>query len=182
MASPYRTQYATKILPALQQQLGRTNALDTPRLQKVVINAGIGTLTRAKGKDYGKVEQHLTAIAGQKVALRLSKKSIANFKLRENEPVGLVATLRGDRMFDFVNKLVNVALPRVRDFRGIPPTSFDGKGNYSLGIRDHYVFPEVNVEDDIPSFGFQITVVTTAKTAEEGRALLKMLGFPFRDR
>jgi large subunit ribosomal protein L5 len=182
MATTYRSQYATKILPELQSQLGRSNAYDVPRLVKVVVNAGIGSIVRSRGKDYSKIEQHLKAITGQKVALRNSRKSIANFKLREGEPVGLTATLRGDRMFDFLNKLVNVALPRVRDFRGISPSAFDKNGNYSLGLRDHYVFPEVSVEDDVPAFGFQVTVVTTAKTPEEGRALLKMLGFPFRER
>lgn len=181
MQPTYRSNYQTKILPELQKQLGRTNAHDVPHITKIVINSGIGGLTVAK-KDTSKIAQHLTQIAGQKIAVRKSRLSIANFKLREGLDVGMMATLRGQRMFDFLNKLVNIALPRVRDFRGISPKAFDAQGNYSIGLREHYVFPEVSVEDDVPAFGLQVTICTTAKTPEEGRALLKLLGFPFRDR
>ena len=182
MASTLQIEYQKNVLPALQKALGRTNVLAVPRITKVIVNAGIGSVIRNRGKDYSKVEEHLRIITGQHPALRKSRKSISNFKLRENEPVGLTITLRGERMFDFLTKLVNVALPRVRDFRGISPKSFDPQGNYSLGIREHYVFPEPPVEDDVPAFGFQVTIVTTAKTPEEGRMLLSALGFPFRDR
>ncbi len=182
MTSPLRTEYTTTILPALKEELKITNVHAVPRVVKVVVGAGIGTLHVQQKKDYAKVITHLAKMVGQKPALRLSRMSISNFKLREGQPVGLVATLRGNRMYDFLSSLVNVALPRVRDFRGISPHGFDGRGNYTLGLREHYIFPQVPVEDDVPAFGFQITVVTSARTDAEAHLLLKKLGFPFRDR
>lgn len=182
MPSLLQTEYTKTIRPALKKELGITNDLAVPKVSKVVVNVGIGSIIRNRGKDYSKIVEHLAKITGQQPSLRNSRVSISNFKLREGEPVGLTVTLRGPRMYDFLTKLVNVALPRVRDFRGIPPKSFDARGNYSLGIREHYVFPETIVDDEVPAFGFQVTVVTTAKSPEHSRALLKMFGFPFRDR
>lgn len=174
-----KERYLKEIAPALQKQLSIKNLNAVPRLQKVIVNVGIGKLM-AGSKDYSEVVENVSKIAGQKPVVAKSRKAISNFKLRENMPVGVHVTLRGNKMYDFVNKLVNVTFPRTRDFRGISPRSFDGNGNYSYAVREHTVFPEINPDDIIKAHGVQLTFVTTAKTNEQALALLKALGFPFQ--
>lgn len=176
-----KDRYRQEIAGELQKKLGLSNINAVPKLSKVIINVGIGKMM-AGGKDYSDVEQNIKNIAGQKPVIAKSRKAISNFKLREGMPVGVHATLRGPRMYDFVSKFVNITLPRTRDFRGISPRSFDGKGNYSLAIKEHTVFPEINPDDIVKHHGVQITFVTTAKTNEEAFELLKALGFPFQER
>lgn len=176
-----KERYKQEIAPELMKSLGIKNINAVPKVNKVVINVGIGKLM-AGGKDYSDVEENIRLITGQKPVIAKSKKSISNFKLRENMPVGVHATLRGERMYDFISKFVNITLPRTRDFRGISPKSFDGKGNYSLAIREHTVFPEINPDDIIKNHGVQVTFVTTARSNEEAFQLLKAMGFPFTER
>ncbi len=176
-----KEKFHKEIAPGLQKQFKIKNINAVPKLSKVVINVGIGKML-AGGKDYAEVEENIKLIAGQKPVIALSRKAISNFKLRENQPVGINVTLRGQRMFDFVSKFVNIVLPRTRDFRGISPRSFDGQGNYSLAIREHTVFPEINADDIVKLHGLQITFVTSAKSNEEGFQLLKAMGFPFQER
>ncbi|MGL5831447.1 MAG: 50S ribosomal protein L5 [Candidatus Altimarinota bacterium] len=176
-----KERYLKEIAPALQKKLSVKNVNAVPRLQKVIINVGIGKLM-AGSKDYSEVVENISKIAGQKPVVAKSRKAISNFKLRENMPVGVHVTLRGNKMYDFVNKLVNVTFPRTRDFRGISPRSFDGKGNYSYAVREHTVFPEINPDDIIKAHGVQLTFVTTAKNNQEALMLLKELGFPFQER
>ncbi|MCC7432828.1 50S ribosomal protein L5 [Candidatus Peregrinibacteria bacterium] len=176
-----KERYKQEIAAELQKKLGLKNINAVPKLSKVIINVGIGKMM-AGGKDYSDVEQNVKNIAGQKPVIAKSRKAISNFKLRENMPVGVHATLRGSRMYDFVSKFVNITLPRMRDFRGISPRSFDGKGNYSVAIKEHTVFPEINPDDIVKHHGVQITFVTTAKTNEEAFDLLKAMGFPFQER
>lgn len=176
-----KERYSKEIAPALQKSLGVKNINAVPKLSKVIINVGIGKML-AGGKDYSDVEQNVKSIAGQKPLIAKSRKAISNFKLRENMPVGIHATLRGSRMYDFVSKFVNITLPRTRDFRGISARSFDGNGNYSVAIKEHTVFPEVNADDIVKLHGVQLTFVTTAKTNEEALQLLKALGFPFQEK
>ena len=180
-AQTLKEKYQQSIAPALMKELGTKNVNAVPKLEKIIINVGIGKLL-AGGKDYSEVVQNISMIAGQKPVVAKSKKSISNFKLRENMPVGVHVTLRGDKMYDFVNKLVNITLPRTRDFRGISPRSFDGKGNYSFALREHTVFPEINPDDIVKLHGLQITVVTSAKNNEDSLKLLKALGFPFQEK
>ncbi len=171
--------YYTQMLPALKQELGYANIMQVPRLTKIVINMGLGeaaTNTKLLESSVGEIG----LIAGQKPIVTRAHKSIANFKLREGMTIGCAVTLRGERMYEFFDRLVNVALPRVRDFRGISDRSFDGRGNYSLGIREHVIFPEINLDKVEQIKGFTITMVTTAKTDAEGRTLLRALGMPFR--
>jgi large subunit ribosomal protein L5 len=163
----------------LTEQFGYKNPMQVPALDKVVLNMGIGEGVN----DRKKVESaaaDLTLIAGQKAVITKSRKSIATFKLREDQPIGCKVTLRKARMYDFVDRLVNIALPRVRDFRGLNPKSFDGRGNYSLGIKEHIIFPEIDFDKTSESWGMDITVCTTAKTDDEARALLTAFNFPFR--
>lgn len=167
--------------PQLQKELKVKNRYAMPRLEKIVLNVGIGKIL-AGGKDYSEIVNNIAAITGQRPVVAKSRKSISNFKLRENMPVGVHVTLRGEKMYDFVNKFVNIVLPRVRDFRGISPRSFDGKGNYSVAIREHNVFPEISADDINKIHGLEITVVTTATTNEEAFLLLKALGFPFQEK
>jgi len=176
-----KEKYLKEIAPALQKSLGIKNINAVPKITKVVINVGIGKLL-AGGKDYSEVEENVKLISGQKPLIARSTKSISNFKLRENMPVGIFVTLRGQKMYDFVSKFVNVTLPRTRDFRGISAKSFDGKGNYSLAIKEHTVFPEINPDDIVKLHGLQVTFVTSAKTNEEALALLKAMGFPFQEK
>lgn len=168
-----------EIVPALMKSLNIENVMDVPRIQKIVVNIGVGeALDNAKALE-GAVSD-LTQITGQKPIITRARKSIANFKLREGSPIGTKVTLRGKRMWPFLDRLVNVALPRVRDFRGISPNSFDGRGNYTLGLREQLVFPEIDYDKIDKIRGLEISIVTTAKTDREGRELLRMLGMPFR--
>jgi large subunit ribosomal protein L5 len=172
--------YQATVTPALMKERGYTNVFQVPRLDKVVINMGVG-----EGRENAKVIDFATAdlqaIAGQKPIVTRARKSIANFKLREGSPIGVKVTLRGARMYEFLDRLINVALPRVRDFKGVPPKGFDGRGNYALGLREQLIFPEI-VYDKIDKVrGMDIVIVTTARTDEEARALLGHLGMPFRE-
>jgi large subunit ribosomal protein L5 len=167
------------IVPALMKSLNIENIMDVPRIEKVVVNIGVGeALDNAKALE--SAVNDLTQITGQKPIITRARKSIANFKLREGSPIGTKVTLRGKRMWPFLDRLMNVALPRVRDFRGISPNSFDGRGNYTLGLREQLVFPEVDYDKIDKMRGLEISIVTSAKTDEEGRELLRMLGMPFR--
>ncbi len=160
------------------KQFGYRNVMESPRLEKIVVNVGVGeALQNAKALDH--TVQDITIITGQRPIVTRAKKSIAGFKLREGMPVGVKVTLRGHRMYDFLDRLCNVALPRRRDFRGISPDSFDGRGNYSLGLREQLVWPEIDYDSIDKVRGMEISIVTTAKTDEEGRHLLQLLGMPF---
>jgi len=177
----FKQNYQRNIAPALMKELHIKNINAVPKVQKIIINVGIGKLL-AGGKDYSEVVQNISLIAGQKPVVAKSRKAISNFKLRENMPVGIYVTLRGDKMYNFINKLVNITIPRTRDFRGISPRSFDGHGNYSLPMREHTVFPEINPDDIVKLHGLQITIVTSAKNDDQGYLLLKAMGFPFQER
>jgi len=171
--------YWQKVVPALRQELAYDNIMQVPRLEKIVVNMGLGEATQnAKVLENG--VNDLSLITGQKPVVTKAHKSIANFKLREGVAIGCAVTLRGERMYEFLDRLVSVALPRVRDFRGVSDRSFDGRGNYSLGIREHTIFPEINLDKVEQVKGFTVSMVTTAKTDAEGRALLRALGMPFR--
>lgn len=180
VAPRLRDRYRSAVIPAMMQERGYTNPFQVPRLVKVVLNMGVG-----EGKENAKVVDFATAdleaITGQKPVVTRARKSIANFKLRENAPIGCKVTLRGPRMFEFLDRLVNVALPRVRDFKGVPPKGFDGRGNYNLGLREQIIFPEIVYDKVDKVRGMDITVVTTANTDEEAKALLTQLGVPFRE-
>jgi large subunit ribosomal protein L5 len=179
MATRLKEFYQQKVVPALKQELGYTNVMQIPRLLKIVVNMGLGeAVQNAKILETGVTE--LTQITGQKPIVTKAHKSIANFKLREGVAIGCAVTLRGDRMYEFLDRLVSVALPRVRDFQGISEKAFDGRGNYSLGIREHTIFPEINIDKVEQVKGFTCSFVTSAKTDAEGRALLRALGMPFR--
>ena len=171
--------YNETIRKALQEQFNYDNEMQLPRLDKVVINMGVGEAT-ADSKKPTIAAEDLAQIAGQKAVITRARNSIAGFKVRENMPIGAKVTLRKDRMFDFVDRLVTIALPRVRDFRGLNPKSFDGRGNFAMGIKEHLVFPEINYDKVDQIWGMDIIVCTTAKTDDEARALLKAFNFPFR--
>ncbi len=171
--------YNEKIKGSLQKQFGYKNAMMTPRLEKVVINMGVGDAVNDR-KAVDQAVEELTKIAGQKPVITKAKKSIASFKLRDGMAVGCKVTLRKDRMYEFLDRLVTVALPRVRDFRGLSPKSFDGRGNYALGLKEHIVFPEINYDQVEKVRGMDIIVCTTAKSDAEARALLAEFNFPFR--
>ena len=174
-----RTLYKTKVLPALTKEFGYKNVMAVPRLDKVSINIGLGEATQNAKLMDGAVGE-LGQIAGQKPVITKAKKSIAQFKLREGQSIGCTVTLRGDRMFEFFDRLVNVALPRVRDFRGVSSKSFDGRGNYTLGVKDQLIFPEIDYSNVDKTKGMNICITTTARTDAEGLALLKGMGMPFR--
>lgn len=174
-----KERYQKEIVPALQKSLGLDNVMEVPRLNKITLNIGIGkAMAEAKALD-GAV-QDLTIISGQKPVVTKARKSIANFKLREGVAIGVKVTLRGERMWSFFDRLVNLALPRVRDFRGISPNSFDGRGNFTLGLNEQLVFPEIQYDNIESVRGLEISIGTTAKNDEQGRALLQALGMPFR--
>lgn len=173
-----KEKYTKEIAPSLQQSL-KCNVMEVPKIEKIVLNMGIGTYIRTGNKDYSVLQEHLALISGQAPIVKLAKKAISNFKLRAGMPVGLTVTLRGDNMYDFLEKLIHIVLPRVRDFRGISIKSFDDEGNYNFGIKEHTIFPEVPQDDVVKNHGIQITVKTTAKTKEAGRELLTQMGFPF---
>ena len=177
--SQLQTQYQEQIAPKLKENFKYTNVHQIPKIDKVVLNMGLGEAIQ-NIKILDSAVEELMAIAGQRPVVTRAKKSIAAFKLREGMPIGCMVTLRGKRMFDFLDKLINVALPRVRDFRGISPKAFDGAGNYSLGVREHIIFPEIDYDKIDNIKGMNITIVTTAKSDEEGRELLTLMGMPFR--
>jgi large subunit ribosomal protein L5 len=174
-----RTRFETEIKSALQTELGLTNVMQVPRFSKIVINMGVGRATQQRSLLDGAVTD-LTTITGQKPSVRKAKKSIANFKLREGNEIGAKVTLRGDRMWEFYDRLVSLAIPRIRDFRGMSPKQFDGHGNYTFGLTEQLVFPEIDYDKIDSVRGMDITIVTTAETDDQGRALLRALGFPFR--
>lgn len=175
-----KTHYKEKTIPALTKELGVTNPMAVPKVQKVVINSGVGK-TLKDSKLLEAIIEDLRKITGQAPVKTLSKKSIAGFKIRENQVVGLVITLRGQRMYDFLEKLIRVALPRVRDFKGISTKSFDGHGNYSLGLKEQIVFPETSREHLEHTFGLEINIQTSARDDKQAEALLRSLGFPFQE-
>ncbi|MFM7028494.1 MAG: 50S ribosomal protein L5 [Chakrabartia sp.] len=182
MADKYKARmqgiYESKIIQAMTEKFGYTNALQVPRLEKIVINMGVGEATQDKKKvEIAASEMEL--IAGQKPVITKAKKSIAQFKLREGMPIGCKVTLRRERMYEFLDRLITIALPRVRDFRGLNPKSFDGRGNYAMGLKEQLVFPEISYDKIEKVRGMDIIVTTTAKTDEEARELLRLFGFPF---
>jgi large subunit ribosomal protein L5 len=181
MAAKLKELYLTQVRKKLQDEFQIENPMAVPKIEKIVINMGMGeAISNAKLLDAAVDE--LTTIAGQKPVITKAKKSIASFKLREGQAIGTMVTLRGERMYDFLDRLIGLALPRVRDFRGVPSKSFDGRGNYTLGIRDHLIFPEIDITKVDKSKGMNITIVTNAKTDEQARTLLRELGMPFAAR
>lgn len=174
-----RVKYETEAVPALMKEFGYKNAMQVPKLAKVVVNMGLGEAVQ-KPQIIETAQREMALITGQKPVVTKARKSIANFKLREGMPIGCSVTLRKDQMYDFLDRLIGVALPRVKDFRGVSARAFDGKGNYSLGIKEHVIFPEIDYDKVDKIKGMNVTIVTTAKTDEEGKAMLRFLGMPFR--
>ena len=174
-----KERYQQEVMPTLMKDFGYTSPMQVPRVTKVVVNVGVGeALNDAKALDNS--VRDLSTITGQRPVVTRARKSIASFKLREGRAIGVKVTLRGQRMYDFLDRLINVALPRQRDFRGVSPDSFDGRGNYTLGLREQLIFPEIDYDSIDKLRGMEIAVVTTAETDEEGRRLLELLGMPFR--
>ena len=173
-----KDKYREDVVPAMMKEFGYKNTMQVPRLEKITLNIGLGEATQnIKALDTAVVE--LAAIAGQKPVVTRAKKAIANFKLREGVPIGCMVTLRRERMYEFLDRLIHAALPRVRDFKGISDRSFDGRGNYSLGLREQIIFPEIQVDKVEKAHGMTVTIATSAKTDQEGRTLLKLMGMPF---
>jgi large subunit ribosomal protein L5 len=179
VAPRLKLRYAETIRPELLKQLGLTNIMQVPRLDKIVVNSGVGRATAQPSLLEGAITD-ITKITGQKPAVARATKSIAGFKLRETQAIGVKVTLRGDRMWEFFDRLVALAIPRIRDFRGMNPKSFDGRGNYTFGVTDQLIFPEIDYDKIDAPRGFDITIVTTARTNAEGKALLDAFGFPFK--
>lgn len=180
MPARFREKYERDVVPALAKEFNFKNPMQVPKVEKIVLNIGMGeALQNAKSMDAALSD--LTAIAGQKPVVTRARKSIANFKLREGQAIGAMVTLRGERMYEFLDRLITVALPRIRDFRGISRRSFDGRGNYSIGLREQIVFPEIDYDKVDKLRGLEIAIVTSARTDNEGYALLKQFGMPFRD-
>lgn len=177
-AARLRVKYNEEVVPQLKEKFGYTNVMQIPKLEKIVLNMGLGS-DKDNPKGIESALEEMALIAGQKPNITKAKKSVANFKVREGQNVGAKVTLRGDRMYYFADKLMNIVLPRVRDFRGIPDTSFDGRGNYAMGVKEQLIFPEISYDDVDKIRGMDIVFVTTAKTDEEARALLQFLGMPF---
>jgi len=178
MAARLKDLYSKEVRHKLQNEFGIKNVMAVPKIEKIVLNMGVGEAI-ANAKVLDSAVDELTQIAGQKPVIRKAKKSIASFKLRAGVPIGTSVTLRGEKMYEFLDRLINIALPRVRDFRGVPTKSFDGRGNYTLGIRDHVIFPEIDYSKIDKSKGMNITIVTTAKNDDQARFLLRELGMPF---
>jgi len=179
MSQVLKERYTKEVVPALQKSLNLDNIMQVPRIQKVVVNVGVGeALDNSKALDAAVGD--ITQVTGQKPVVTKAHKSIANFKLREGRQIGVRVTLRGERMWSFLDRLMNIALPRVRDFRGISPNAFDGRGNYTLGLREQLVFPEIEYDKIDKLRGMEISIVTTARTDDEGQQLLEMLGMPFK--
>ncbi len=174
-----RRRYDEELRAALQERLGLPNVMQVPRLEKIVVNMGVGRATQQPSLLEGAVED-LTAITGQKPLVTRARRSIAAFKLREGNAIGAKVTLRGDRMWEFLDRLISIAIPRIRDFRGLPPNAFDGRGNYTFGVDEQLIFPEIDYDKVDTVRGMDITIVTTARDNSEGRALLDAFGFPFR--
>ena len=177
--SRLKEKYAKEVGPALKKEFGYANVMAIPKVSKVIINMGLGEAT-SNAKIVDTAADELSKITGQKAAVRRAKKSIAAFKVRQGMPVGAMVTLRGERMYDFLDRLIGIALPRVRDFKGISAKGFDGRGNYTLGLRDQIIFPEIDYMKVDKARGMNVSVVTTAKTDEEARKLLQLIGLPFR--
>lgn len=175
-----KERYEKEIVPKLMKELGIKNKNAVPKLNKITVNAGLGTIYTSGTKDFSEFVENFRLITGQQPIINVTKKAISNFKLREGMPNGISVTLRGKRMYDFIEKLVHIVFPRVRDFRGISPKSFDGNGNYTVGLKEHTVFPEINPDDLVKIHGIQVCINTSANNNEEGSALLKAFGFPFK--
>ena len=180
MAIKLKEDYNSKIVPKLKDRFSYSNIQQVPKVDKIIINRGLGEASQ-NAKALESSLNELATIAGQKPVVTRAKKAIAGFKIRQGMPVGVMVTLRGERMYAFLERLIHLALPRIRDFRGISPKSFDGRGNYSLGVREQLIFPEIDYDTIDQIRGMDISIVTTANTDEEGRALLKEMGMPFRD-
>ncbi|MFN2237900.1 MAG: 50S ribosomal protein L5 [Thermoanaerobaculia bacterium] len=178
MAARLKEQYKSEVAKKLREEFGLDNPMAIPKIEKIVLNMGLGEAV-SNAKILDTAVEEMAIIAGQKPVITKAKKSIAAFKLREGVPIGVMVTLRADRMYEFLDRLINIALPRVRDFRGVPTRSFDGRGNYTIGVRDHLIFPEIDYSKVDKSKGMNITIVTTARTDEHARALLRELGMPF---
>jgi large subunit ribosomal protein L5 len=172
-----KRRYLDEVRPQLRQELGLANIMEVPRLEKIVVNMGVGEALR-DGRLLDAAVEDLTIITGQKPVVTKARKSIAGFKLREGNPIGVKVTLRGDRMWEFYDRLVSLAIPRIRDFRGLDPRSFDGRGNYTFGLTEQLIFPEIDYDKILQVRGMDITIVTTARSDDDGRALLLALGFP----
>jgi large subunit ribosomal protein L5 len=181
MVPRLKERYEREILPELSKELGVDNVMALPRLDKIILNMGMGEAV-ANPKILEAAVEELSAIAGQRAVVTKAKKSIATYKLRAGMPIGVRVTLRGSRMYEFLDRLINIALPRVRDFRGVSPKAFDGRGNYTLGVRDHFIFPEIDYSRTDKSKGLNVTIVTTAGRDDRALALLKRLGMPFASR
>ncbi|MGF7058315.1 50S ribosomal protein L5 [Brassicibacter mesophilus] len=179
MTTRLKDKYVNEVIPALMEKFKYSNIMEVPKLEKVIINMGLGE-ARDNPKLLETAVNELAIISGQKPIITRAKKSVANFKVREGMPVGAKVTLRGEKMFEFLDKLMNISLPRVRDFRGVSPTSFDGRGNYALGIKEQLIFPEIDYDKVDSIKGMDIIVVTTAKTDEEAKEFLGLMGMPFR--
>ena len=180
MAARLRDKFKSEVIPALQKEFGYKNVMQVPRLEKVVINMGMGAASQ-NIKVLDAAVEEMGKITGQKPRINRTKKAISNFKIRENMPIACNVTLRGDRMYEFMDRLINIAIPRIRDFRGVPTRSFDGRGNYTLGVKEQIIFPEIEVDKVERIHGMDICVVTTAKTNNEARKLLQFMGMPFRN-
>jgi large subunit ribosomal protein L5 len=174
-----RVRYDTELRSGLRERLGLSNVMEVPRFEKIVLNMGVGAAVQSPALLEGALRD-LTTIAGQKPVVTRAKRSIAGFKVREGNPIGAKVTLRGDRMWEFLDRLIALAIPRIRDFRGLPPDSFDGRGNYTFGVTEQLIFPEIDYDKVDAPRGMDVTIVTTARTDAEGRALLEAVGFPFR--
>jgi large subunit ribosomal protein L5 len=178
MAARLKQRFQDEITPALMQEFGYGNVMQVPRVEKVVLNIGLGEATQ-NAKALDAASDDLATITGQKSIITRAKRSIANFKIREGNPIGLSVTVRGERMWEFLDRLVNAALPRIRDFRGVSPKAFDGRGNFSLGVREQLIFPEIEYDKVDRVRGLQVNIITTARNDEEGTRLLELLGMPF---
>jgi large subunit ribosomal protein L5 len=179
MAARLKDKYKSQVMPALTKQFSYTNPMAVPRLEKIVLNMGVGREAQTNPKVFDQAAMELATVSGQKPVITKAKKSIAAFKLRTGMPIGVAVTLRGDRMYEFLDRFINAVLPRVRDFRGVSPRAFDGRGNYTIGIKDQLIFPEIDFNKVDKTRGMNISIVTTALTDEEGRALLREFGMPF---
>jgi len=176
--SRLKEKYAKEVVGALKKERNYPNVMAVPKITKVVINVGLGKILKSSADDIKNIQEDLENISGQKVVITNAKKAISTFKIREGMPVGMMVTLRGERMYEFLDRLANVVLPQVRDFRGLKKSAFDGRGNYSIGIKEHIVFPEVTRDNIKTIFGMEVNIATSAKTDEEACALLKMMGLP----
>lgn len=181
MAPRLKERYRNEVVPALMKEFGYKNVMQAPRLEKVTVNVGLGEAVQ-NAKALEAATNDVATITGQHPVITRAKKSIANFKLRAGMPIGVVVTLRGDRMWEFLDRTLNAALPRIRDFQGVSPNSFDGRGNYSLGLREQVIYPEIEYDKIDKIRGLQVTICTTARTDEEGKRLLELLGMPFARR